>query len=528
LTDVQCSGPETNISQCDLPDWGMNAWDGPITDMCSHYEDVLIECDRCMDNFTWSVTAMHCVQPNSVEHSCSECPAGQHTKSDGLECLSCALGQYQNLPRQWRCHMCLSGQFRNASMTGESCPLCGQNHYQHLEGQSACIPCPAGRYTVGEDRTNRDQGLKCIRWPICPFNTTNETIVVKETCEILRTFHISRNQSISLIGASDGNVTIYSRGRGRIFIIDDLGSLRLVNVTLSSEVVDRTCDDLPIETVLSRTACNNGGIHVGRNALLTAVHVSFIKNQHTWGGAVFVESNSSVKLSHCHFSENYGYAGGSIYMNKMSMLDMVDCTFESNLLGKGFGFTVGVGLGVAICAKKNTMLLATSCRFRMHAGDLHKGTIYAEYSHAKFVDCDFELNTVYEGSGGIFETSNVSFVMCRFNSNGGYGWTGVLAGTFGGQTTIYKCVFTNNTETAINIDGLTASDGEVNIYASSFLGGRSFFDSTVHIKNAKASISSSLFDGNTAKEAGGVGLINSKASVITNCTFLRNKAERGY
>eukprot|EP00808_Paulinella_micropora_P007629 g34176.t1 len=102
-----------------------------------------------------------CTQDDGGKLGCTGCPSGKYI--DGVLCVSCQPGKYQNLGSRSECKVCEPGKFaeqpgaetctecpvgrsRNSSDAATECPICLRGYYQHEKGNATCKMCSPGKY----------------------------------------------------------------------------------------------------------------------------------------------------------------------------------------------------------------------------------------------------------------------------------------------------------------------------------------------------------------------------------------------
>ena len=87
-----------------------------------------------------------CQEILTNDNGCQPCPKG--TKKEGVFCIPCPPGQYQNIERQETCETCSAGTFSAASAS-PSCTICSAGTYSD-SGATKCTECEKGKYSDEE------------------------------------------------------------------------------------------------------------------------------------------------------------------------------------------------------------------------------------------------------------------------------------------------------------------------------------------------------------------------------------------
>jgi len=128
---------------------------------------------------------------NNTNLACSDCPVGKYT-SDGLICIECQPGAYQDTMGKSACSSCDKGKYSTARastqcldceagkyqevMGKQSCIACVIGYYAEAVGASACSRCPKGKYS--EHLSNNVRCLDCSN----SKTTANEGAISDTEC----------------------------------------------------------------------------------------------------------------------------------------------------------------------------------------------------------------------------------------------------------------------------------------------------------------------------------------------------------
>ena len=440
--------------------------------------------------------------------ACQDCPNGKFQGAQGA--------QYQSL-----CTACGAGTYTNENVTKASCTVCPANSYQDETGKSYCKPCAAGKVTfvkVSPLPGDRDSSLKCSSRPMCLFDNHTNLLVVNKSCDMARVLIIG-SREVKIVGAR-ANVTISSRGSGRIFQVQAGGRLILENLTLSAER-EASCghnSDAP--------SCNNGGVLLGSKSSLVATHVTFSHNQHLEGSAVYAHSNTIVNFTNCNFQHNYaGSKGAVLYIGEASSVIVNHCYFEHNRLM--YDSSSKPAKGTAIYAEQYTTIKIVQSTFEKHERALssytyttssyHSGGILytGPFCNVSVLNSLFKYNRANEGGVAyIGSQSNVSFTRCVFHANGAKNKAGVLYVKSHGIATIHYCNLSLN-----YVSDSTSYDDDD--YTLKGYGGVLALESLTTVV-----VEDSLFVNNTAGSGGCAYLPSGDVRfTFTRCMFRTNVAK---
>lgn len=208
-----------------------------------------------------------------------------------------------------------------------------------------------------------------------------------------------------------------------------------------------------------------GGIRT-ENGGPTITNCIFEGNRALFGGAMY-NSAGSPEVTNCEFNNNMaGDSGGAVVNSAGSVPEFTSCQFVGN--------QAGTNAGGAILSNSGSQTTLTLCTFQDNIAGLNGGALAVLDGHVEMTDCNFSTNQA--GVGG---------AVYQLNSTGE--WT--------------RCTLQSNTTTI----GLERGGG---LYA----------------EGVEMTLTSCIFDGNTADlEGGGVYLL-SGAMALGNCMFDGNIA----
>lgn len=275
------------------------------------------------------------------------------------------------------------------------------------------------------------------------------------------------------------------------------------------------------------------------------------------GGAIDVIDTSSLILIDCEFEGNSaGDAAGAIDATACN-LTVRGCTFRSNIAGGSGGAirasggalvnitiedsvfientsTGGIG-GAALIANSGGNTVITDSVFSGNSADLDSGGVFTNsaatirvercdfldntssgstggarivgFESALVRDCDFERNLSEDNAGGLYSSSDIDVVDCRFLGNGAR-WGGGACVFADGQMRIFNCLFDGNDGS--RGDG-TGGGGGIG------LDGFGYTETAVRVTN-------SLFINNTAPTGGAILASFESETRVEASTFWNNSS----
>jgi predicted outer membrane repeat protein len=258
---------------------------------------------------------------------------------------------------------------------------------------------------------------------------------------------------------------------------------------------------------------NSEHIIVNTNLTSTAILDGFVVTAATLPklatGGGMRNVNSSPTIRNCYFTNHTetpgfdgGYAGGGgIYNDAGSNALVVNCTFDNNKLWYGTGVM-----------SESVSLTLVNCTFTNNTG----GTSGAVIGKAvTMTNCVFSNNYSSSGSGGGGSSGggarvgDGSYVAnCLFSSNTALGYGGGLS--VGDNATVVNCVFRGNKATGFGGAGNSAGYGGAVSAGSSLFVNCSFSNNEAGGRN----------------NSGGGAIVAGPTTNFVNCSFAGNKCDR--
>jgi uncharacterized protein (TIGR03382 family) len=328
-------------------------------------------------------------------------------------------------------------------------------------------------------------------------------------------------KDLTLTGAGSGTTTISVSSCSSGALIMDSGEhatvtgLTIENSSGVGVLIDNAASVLFVDIVIessgnvsSSIPVYGGGMIIQGSSDVDISGSTFEDNIADYGAGIFIEA-STLSLSKVSFVTNdVGYSGGGIRADSGAELTLSGCTFDSN------STSLASGKGGAIAMSGDVVMTDYSSSFSNNFAGNYGGAISAES------DVELELyGTLFDGNfvdrtaaspisgGAIYATAMETFEMdsVTFIDNVAYLYGGAIhcsGMNFGKTMTVKDSTFSGN---------------EV----QSKRGGALYIDAGTDLE-----IIDSVFDGNTAPEAGGAlafyTLYNTQDAVITGTTFTGN------
>lgn len=251
-------------------------------------------------------------------------------------------------------------------------------------------------------------------------------------------------------------------------------------------------------------------------------------------GAGFYADASGAMLMDCCFTENVAEIGGGGVFTHFGEPMIADSAFADNIAGldiKAGGGGGGGSGGAGIWAEGSAAMIA-GCLFIGNESSFGGGFYADEASPALIEDCTFDDNHAREGGGGYSINAPVTFRACEFRNNtalGSYFSVGGGASTYFANVVIDDCIFENNTA-ELGGGGQYLEGSNPIVTNCTYVGNRAIGDTEgwggglLSSFDAHPQIYNCVFNGNTAKTGGGIFLAQFSFSTLSNCTITANTA----
>jgi hypothetical protein len=411
-----------------------------------------------------------------------------------------------------------------------------------------------------------DHGAGSLRDTIASAALSGDTIVFAPSVHAitLTTGELDIAKNLSIVGPSNGHLTISGNDASRVFHIESGNSVALANLTVADGLFSGPLPSSVVGTYsgTGTGAGGGGGILNEAGAHLNLTNDTVTRNQAIHGSSPLaftvlgggLLNLGTATLQGCTFSNNQaeggnggdaigGSAGGAIDNfggpTGGATLTAANCTLTNNTsVAAGGGFFFGIGGGLESDAGLNSF-----------------DPTQAQPSTVTLTNCTIANNLATGGpnalanAGGLC-SEGIGVVMtlfgCTINGNravGGGGGDGIttgdseavgggISGAFG-TFNISGCTITNNQ--AIGGSNATLSDGDT-LAGGAFGGGiENNFDSVRNISNSVIANNSAQGGAMTTNpgpggDALGGGISNSPGAtmVMTNCIVANNGATGGH
>ncbi|MDB5341180.1 MAG: Cadherin protein [Planctomycetaceae bacterium] len=272
--------------------------------------------------------------------------------------------------------------------------------------------------------------------------------------------------------------------------------------------------------VTQNDAQNGGAIASGPVAeLLTISDSTFLQNTATGSGGAVYNTGSIVKVTSTVFNANEAKSGGAIANIDGGILALSLSTILGNHatdFGGGIYSTVGL-------ATDPTTISISGTTIQGNSSGLQGGGIYSDGT-CQIAYSDVASNVTIDDGGGILSLGALTVSNTGFSGNSGASG-GAIAGK--SATTVDHSIFHDNTATIGNGGGILSS-ASLDVADSVFTDNRVTPDGKDGggiASFASATVKSSQFIGNSARNGGGV--FSMEMASITSSTFSGNTAESG-
>jgi len=221
------------------------------------------------------------------------------------------------------------------------------------------------------------------------------------------------------------NAVINANKLGNVFIIEEGGSLTLINITI-------------------KNGFSRDGGAIANGGTLTLTGCTFISNTASYSGGA-IENVNTLIANYCTFTNNVAIAecGGAI--SSGASVTLTACTFTGNIAKNDSGS--------AIWMIYEGNLIATACNFIGNTAN-KVGTVYNVYATVNLVNCIFTNNNAKTGSAIYNQEGTFTLTGCTFTSNivsmedgisnSGNGATQAHIYNYKSKTTLNKCNFLIN------------------------------------------------------------------------------------
>ena len=307
-------------------------------------------------------------------------------------------------------------------------------------------------------------------------------------------------------------------------IFRGIGIAQIINVNSKSNISFSDCHFKNIYTSgdIIRIKTRSSGVH---NGLVHFCGCSFVNNiALESSGAIFIDHVQSM-FHKCYFKDNLSTCKGLIVLTGGISI-IKHSYFEKNtLVGKNIAYTTSI-----ITANSTIQILNST--FKRNKVPRAGGAISVFGKRLVIRSSLFQYNTARFG-GAIFAfiTSTVEISSCSFIGNEAKVGGAILTN---GKLLVIKSSLFKSNKASDKYD--TTSGGAISSYPNSvvhilncsFEGNDAAFGGSIHTTGGKLTITSSLFEHNTAGSAGFAGeggaVLSDSIVDIMNCSFKRNQA----
>ena len=286
---------------------------------------------------------------------------------------------------------------------------------------------------------------------------------------------------------------------------------------------------------LANSAGLGGGAYTNEGSTIVISACTFIDNTAIEGGGVY-NNNGTSTVENCFFSGNDAALGGGVFNNRNEPL-VRGCFFLGNSASfgdPGAGAGGGGGTGGGGVWNEAGAPRTEDCLFVANTASFGGGLYNHGQTTAVTVNCSFIDNIALEGGGAYSLISDTVFIDCTFRGNStepsefsvGAGLSNYFCSPI-----IVGCDFIRNS--AEDFGGGMFSEGEFPVITDcTFLGNRAGAGGGMNNFRSCPLITNCLFVGNVADSnffSLGGGLYNNFLAdpVVTNCTFVSNQAGSG-
>ncbi len=324
-----------------------------------------------------------------------------------------------------------------------------------------------------------------------------------------------------------GTKSLVLEGLGNGATISGAGTDRLINFSgTAGQLLE--CYNLTF-TNGNKSDAHGGAIYVKGNDGLILSNCTFSGNSapdHE-GGAIYASDSSvTVAAYDCMFSNNSSKYGGAITTSSSSLtLNLERCVFDSNSSTDRGGALYG-----------SSAQSAKDCVFTNNVSK-HGGVMFGGTGGKFFEDCLFVENGIFNGDGGgvAYSRDDMSYKNCTFKSNYCNGGSGGVFHRYNGKLDVVDCIFEDNWSIPSanwHYGGAIWTRGSPTTVISNsvFRGNKSFNNGPSEWGDAGAigtysdgelEVYNTTFEGNYSQRGLGIIRLNTKG-LFQNCTFIDN------
>ena len=279
--------------------------------------------------------------------------------------------------------------------------------------------------------------------------------------------------------------------------------------------------------VFKNITFKNGSLYGARGAItadnckVSFINCIFMDNAAYYGGAICA-ANAKLSVEKCTFKNNFAVRGGTIF------LEYCNSTISgSQFIGNGAVFQSG-----AIYSSRGNISISNS-NFEDNYADRYVyacgGAIYSADKVISISKCIFSSNTASNGSAIFFNKANAILINSQF-LDGAAGYGGAIFST-NSKALLRNCSFRGNTlneKYGVSLLGsaIYLSGGEISIEKCKFTNNTSPYGGVVYLSKSKVSIEGSDFIGNSAEVfASALYLTDDDEVSIINSRFIDNKVD---